>query len=121
MSYYPNTPRPMQFCAALTTTMPVYESTGLETKYGCRREAWTQCLCDMTGVIYMGCFSIGEPFRISCLALLNVCTNLLVNDDVTIKRLRKYYPTLDPLKVVAWLDKLLDDHENQREIEFKWM
>lgn len=121
MSVYPDTPRPMQLCAAMVTDMPVYEATGIETKKAVVRETVTQCLLDMAGEIYMGCYSIGSEFRISYMKLLDLQTNLVLKDENTIGRLRKYFKTLDPWSLVAWIDKLLDNHKDEREIEFKWM
>lgn len=120
-SYYPDTPKPMQFCAAMVAGMPVYESTGIETKEALRREAWTQLLCDLVGEIYMGCYSIGEPFKISSLKLLNLSADIALKHERAISLWQKRFPTTDPWTLVAWIDRLLDSHEGQREIEFKWM
>lgn len=120
-SYYPDTPKPMQFCAAMVAGMPVYESTGIETKEALRREAWTQLLCDLVGEIYMGCYSIGEPFKISSLKLLNLSADIALKNERAISLWQKRFPTLDPWTLVAWIDRLLDSHEGQLEIEFKWM
>ena len=69
----------------------------------------------------MGCYSIGDTFRIAYLKLLDLQTNLVLKDQHTMDRLRKYYKNLDPLSLCVWLDKILDNHEGQKEIEFKWM
>jgi hypothetical protein len=122
MSVFPDTPRPMQLCAAIVTDMPVYEATGIETKRAVSRETFTHCLLDMVGEIYMGCYSIGSEFRISYMKMLDLQCNLVLKDELTIERLRKYYDErMDPFVLSAWIDKLLDDHEGQREIKFKWM
>ena len=120
-SYYPDTPKPMQFCAAMAVGMPVYESTGIETKEALRREAWTQLLCDLVGEIYMGCYSIGEPFKISSLKLLNLSADIALKHERAISLWQKRFPTTDPWTLVAWIDRLLDSHEGELEIEFKWM
>ena len=120
-SAYPDTPRPMQLCVAMVTGMPVYEETGVETKMAIVRQVYTQCLHDLVGEIYMGCYSIGEPFRITYMKLLDLQTNLVLKDQHTIDRLRKYFKNLEPLSLCVWLDEILDSHEGQKEIEFKWM
>ena len=121
MSNYPDTPRPMQLCAAIVAGMPVYEATGVETKKAAVRERFTQCLCDLAGEIYLGCYSIGSSFRISYVKLLNLSTDLLLNKPDAVMRLRRHYKAMDPFTIVAWLDKIFDTHEGQNEIEFKWM
>lgn len=120
-SVYPDTPRPMQFCASMVDGMPVYESTGVETKEALRREAWTKMLCDLVGVLYMGCYSIGEPFKISYLKLLDLQTNLLLEREDTMRIFRKFFPTMPAINMAVWVDKLLDKHDGSRVIEFKWM
>lgn len=120
-SVYPDTPRPMQFCAAMVDGMPVYESTGVETKEALRREAWTKMLCDLVGVLYMGCYSIGEPFKISYLKLLDLQANLVLESEDTMRIFRKYFPTMPAINMAMWVDKLLDKHEDDKVIEFKWM
>lgn len=120
-SVYPDTPRPMQFCASMVDGMPVYESTGVETKEALRREAWTKMLCDLVGVLYMGCYSIGEPFKISYLKLLDLQTNLLLEREDTMRIFRKFFPTMPAINMAIWVDKLLDKHDGSRVIEFKWM
>ena len=122
MSAYPDTERPMQLCAAIVSPMPVYEATGIETKRAAVRETFTHCLLDLVGQIYMGCYSIGDSFRISYLQLLELNSRLLLNDGPTIERMHRYFnEKMEPLTIAVWIDKLLDDHEGQREIEFKWM
>ncbi len=120
-SIYPDTPRPMQFCAAIVTGTPVYESTGVETKEALRREAWTKMLCNLVGVLYMGCYSIGEPFKISYLKLLDLQANLLLEREDTMRIYRRYFPTQPAINMAVWVDQLLDKHFGSREIEFKWM
>lgn len=121
MSVYPDTPRPMQLCAAIVKGMPVYEATGIETKKAVLRERVTQCLCALTGQLYMGCYSIGEAFRISYIALLNANCDLLTEKDKAMQYMQQYLPGVKPLSLCVWIDKLLDDHKGQREIEFMWM
>lgn len=121
MSVFPDTERPMQLCAAIVSPMPVYEATGVETKKADVRQAFTYFLLSMVGDLYLGCYSIGEPFRISYLKLLDLQTNLVLKDERTMARFNKYTKGMDPWSIVVWLDKLLDDHNDQREIEFKWM
>lgn len=120
-SVYPDTKRPMQFCAAMVEGMPVYESTGVETKEALRREAWTQMLCQLTGELYMGCYSIGEPFSISSLKLLNLQTNLLLESEDTMRIFRKFFPTMPALNMAVWVDQLLDKHADDKVIKFIWM
>lgn len=120
-SVYPDTKRPMQFCAAMVTGMPVYESTGVETKEALRREAWTQMLCQLTGELYMGCYSIGEPLKISYQKLLDLQTNLVLESEDTMRIFRRYFPTMPAINLAMWVDQLLDKHDGSREIEFKWM
>ena len=120
-SVYPDTPRPMQFCASMVDGMPVYESTGVETKEALRREAWTKMLCDLVGELYMGCYSIGEPFKISYLKLLDLQANLLLECEDTMRIFRKFFPTMPAINMAMWVDKLLDKHDGSRVIEFKWM
>ena len=121
MSVYPDTPRPMQFCAAMVEGVPVYESTGVETKEALRREAWTKMLCDLVGVLYMGCYSIGEPLKISYLKLLELQTNLVLEREDTMRIFRKFFPTMPAINMAMWVDRLLDKHEDDKVIEFKWM
>ena len=120
MGVYPDTKRPMQFFAAMVTGMPVYEATGIETTEAAKREAWTQTLCDLAGVLYMGCYSIGEPFRISRLSLLDISTDIILKREDAIRKLQKRFTNFDPWHMVAWIDQLLDGHE-EMQIEFKWM
>ena len=122
MSVYPDTKRPMQLCAAMVTGVPVYESTGIETTKAVARETFTHCLLDMVGEIYMGCYSLGDTFRISYIELLDLQSRLVLEDKLTIDRLRRYYDErMEHLTLSAWIDKLLDGHDGQQEIEFKWM
>lgn len=122
MSYYPDTPRPMQLCAAMVTDMPVYEETGVETKRAEVRETFTHCLLDLVGEIYMGCYSIGEPFRISYLKLLDLQMKLVTEDELTVERMHRYFnEKMTPTTLAIWVDAVMDKHEGQREIEFKWM
>lgn len=121
MSVYPDTKRPMQLCAAMVTGMPVYEATGVETKKADVRQAFTYFLLSMVGDLYLGCYSIGEPFRISYLKLLDLQGNLLLKDEQTMAKFNKYTNGMDPLTIALWIDKLLEDHQDEREIEFKWM
>lgn len=121
MSVFPDTPRAMQLCAAIVTGMPVYEATGIETKKAELRERVTQCLCALTNRLYMGCYSLGETFRISYIALLNANSDLLTEEYKAMQYMQQYLPGVKPLSLAVWIDKLLDGHENQREIEFKWM
>lgn len=121
MGVFPDTPRPMQLCAAIVTDMPVYEATGIETTKAELRERVTQCLCALTNRLYMGCYSLGDPFRISYIALLNAGCNLLTKDYKAVQHMEKYLPGVKPLSLSVWIDKLLDDHDGAREIEFKWM
>jgi hypothetical protein len=111
----------MQLCAAIVTGMPVYEATGIETKKAELRERVTQCLCALTNCLYMGCYSLGETFRISYIALLNANSGLLTEEYKAMQYMQQYLPGVKPLSLAVWIDKLLDGHENQREIEFKWM
>ena len=120
-SMFPDTPKSMHFCAAMVEGMPVYESTGVQTKEALRREAWTKLLCDLTGELYMGCYSIGEPFKISYLKMLDLQAGLLLEKDDTMRIFRKYFPAMPALNLAVWVDSVLDKHENCKEIEFKWM
>jgi len=121
MSYFPDTPRPMQLCAAMVGGMPVYEATGIETKKAELRERVTQCLCALTNTLYLGGYSIGAGFRISYVALLTANGDLLTEECKAMQYMQKYLPGVKPLNLAVWIDKLLDNHDGQREIEFKWM
>ena len=120
-SVFPNTQRPMQFCAAVVSGMPVYEPTGVETKEALRREAWTRLLCELVGELYIGGYSIGEPFKVSYLKLLDLQSGLLLESENTMRIYRRYFPTMPAINMAMWVDQLLDKHENSRVIEFKWM
>ena len=121
MSYYPDTQRPMQLCAAMVGGMPVYEATGIETKKAELRERVTQCLCALTNTLYMGGYSIGAGFRISYVSLLTANGDLLTEEHKAMQYMQKYLPGVKSLSLAVWIDKLLDNHDGQREIEFKWM
>jgi hypothetical protein len=101
--------------------MPVYEATGIETTKAEVRERVTQCLCALTNTLYMGGYSIGAGFCISYVALLTANGDLLTEEHKAMQYMQKYLPGVKPLSLAVWIDKLLDDHDGQREIEFKWM
>lgn len=120
-----DTKKKMQLCHAIVSGMPMYESTGIETEKGIVRVHFTHLLCDLAGQVYMGCFAIGEPFRISALRLCNIATELILSGDKyqpTKDILKKYYPKMKPHQFAGWIDEILDKHEDAREqVEFMWM
>lgn len=121
-SVYPDTPKPMQFCAAMVSGVPVYEPTGVETTKALRREAWTRLLCELLGELYLGCYSIGEPLKVGYLKLLDLQAKLLLEDYSTMRIFRRYFPTMPVINMAVWVDQLLDKHDGScRLIEFKWM
>ena len=113
----------MQLCHAIVGGMPVYESTGIEITNGELRHLFTQFLVEITDGIFLGCYSIGEPFRISYLKLLSaICELVSPNaDNHAMRILGRYFPKMPPAKLATWLDWLTDQHESEHEIQFCWM
>ena len=105
----------------IATGVPVYESLGIETDNDAGRVAFTRLLCELGGSLYMGCFSIGEPFKISYLKLLDLQTNLLLEREDTMRIFRKFFPTMPAINMAVGVDKLLDKHDGSRVIAVKWM
>ena len=105
----------------VVTGVPVYESLDIETDNDEGRVAFTRLLCELGGSLYMGCFSIGEHFRLRSIALLKAMCDL--EDDEDSRAARKtveLLPRMKPETMARWIDALLDKHEGEPEIELYW-
>lgn len=106
---------------AVVTGVPVYESLNIETDNDGGRVAFTRLLCELGGELYMGCFSIGEHFRLRSMALLRAMCDL--EDDEHSRATHKVaelLPEMKPEIIARWIDALLDKHEGELEIELYW-
>ena len=104
----------------IVTGVPVYESLCVETDNDAGRVAFTRLLCELGGSLYMGCYSIGEHFRLKALSLVMAIGELMDEDSRAARKTKELLPRMKPETMARWIDALTDKHEDDTEIELYW-
>ena len=111
----------MELSHAVVTDVPVYESLNLVIDKGLTRALYTELLCRLGGSLYMGCYSIGEPFKLSCLKLDTAVVRLIGDADNDVKKaVLGCFPRMNLAVFAQWLSALTDKHLDERYVELKW-